>query len=106
MGLADRRLTAVDLNDHGEATPGQRDALQLLVDELDETAWATRARQHAGIATDEEYLRDFRKARAASAMWFALDPDPLTAAIQSAYEAYHAVADSAVLLDVVGQAFR
>ena len=80
--------------------------MQLLVDELDETAGATQARQHAGAATEDDYLRDFRKARAASAMWFALDPDPLTAAIQSAYEAYHAVADSAVFLDLVGEALR
>jgi hypothetical protein len=81
--------------------------LQALVDELDEAAWQIQARVHSGQAPEDEYLKAFRKARAASAVAFALDPDPRTAATEAIYEAQAALGDvspvRAAVLDILGR---
>jgi hypothetical protein len=76
--------------------PAEGDAkrdLQGLVEELDEAAWEIQARVHSGRAPEEEYLRAFRKARAASSVAFAMDSDPQAAAMEAVYEAQAAVGD-------------
>jgi hypothetical protein len=63
-----------------------QDELQALVDALDQEQWDYEARVDEG-ASDLEDPRGFARARAVSALAFALDPDALTAAAESAYEA-------------------
>ena len=81
--------------------------VQRLVDELDQIAWKVQAEVHAGRAPEEDYLEAFSSARAASAVAFALDPDPFTAAVESVYEAQSAVRDvarvRALVLDILGR---
>jgi hypothetical protein len=81
--------------------------MQALVDELDEAAWEIQERVHSGRLPKDEYLQAFRKARAASAVAFALEPDPRTAALEAVCEAQSAAGDlspvSAVVLDILGR---
>ena len=79
----------------------EREDVRVLSDELDEVAWTIQARMHQGAAAEEEYTRAFRRARAASALFFALDENPLSAAIQALYEAHHAIGDAEALRQVV-----
>ncbi len=94
VSLADPRLErALSILAGRRAEGGERVELEALVEELDEAAWETQARVHAGRAPEDEYLRAFRKARAASSVAFALDPDPKAAAMEAVYEAQAAVGD-------------
>lgn len=79
----------------------EREDVRVLSDELDEVAWTIQARVHQGVAAEEEYTRAFTRARAASALFFALDENPLRAAIQSVYEAHHAIGDAEALRQVL-----
>lgn len=71
----------------------ERNALKALVDALDERAWDIQDEVEAGRAAEQQYLDGFALARAASAVWFALDADPLTAALEATYEAQAARGD-------------
>ena len=71
----------------------ERSEVQHLTDELDEIAWDTQEKMEAGIVSRSAYSIAFRRARAAASVGFALDPDALTAALESVYEAQAAVAD-------------
>jgi hypothetical protein len=73
-----------------------RASAKALTDELDEVAWDIRDRVEAGDAEQEEYLAAFRRARAAMSLWFALDADPIVAALELVYEARAALDDGAV----------
>ena len=88
-GLTDDRvehaLSALERREYGDSET--RAALKEFVDELDERAWDIRDRVDARTAKLDEYVRAFREARAANSLWFALDPDPTTAAMEAAYEA-------------------
>lgn len=64
-----------------------RDELRALVDELDEAAWDA---QDAGRP---DYLPSFARARAAGALDYALDADPLLAALEAAYEVQAGLGD-------------
>lgn len=75
--------------------PSQRDALKVLVDELDERAWDVQDEVTAGRAPQEAYIVAFSLARAASAVWFALDSDELHAALEAVNEAQAARGDLA-----------
>ena len=81
-------LTSLECGAYGE-TPA-RAQLAALVEEFDEQAWRI---QEAGLDEGAEYLAAFCRARAAASVWFALDDDPRTAAIEAAYEAQAALAD-------------
>jgi hypothetical protein len=87
-GLTDPRvdaaLAALESGRTGEGSA--RDAIAQLVEELDTIAWAAQDRDEA-----EEFDRIFRLARAANALWSALDVDPTVAAADAAYEAFAAV---------------
>lgn len=72
-----------------------RDSLKVLVDELDERAWAIQDQSEEGNATQQQYLDAFALARAASAVWFALDSDALQSALDCVYEAQAATGDLA-----------
>jgi hypothetical protein len=72
---------------------GERGEVKELVDELDKAAWNLRGNLQARGAGGSEYLVAFRRARAAMALWFALDGDPLAAAMEAAYEAEAAMGD-------------
>src|SRR5215471_9210009 len=62
-------------------------ALGQLESELDNLAWDEQQRMWQGAAEDDDYGRAFARARAVSALQYALGPDPLWAALQVVYEA-------------------
>lgn len=61
--------------------------LRQLVDNLDDQYFAAQKLHEADPQENETYLTLFRKARAASAVLFALNEDPFIAATESIYEA-------------------
>jgi len=83
----------------GEST--ERDALAQLIETLDEHAWDLQDLVNNGGATQRDYLEAFARARAASAVWCAMDLDPLEAALESSYEAQAAKGDLQGLRQVV-----
>jgi hypothetical protein len=95
VGIADPRLgSALERLQAGEyGDSPQRGAVLALTEELDEAAWDVNRRVEAGEADKADYLKAFRKARAANAVWYALDPDPMAAAAETTYEALAAVDD-------------
>jgi hypothetical protein len=90
----ERALEALRAGRYGDSA--ERDAAKRLADELDEVAWDLQERVDAGEADQEDYLAAFRRARAVAALWFALDEDPPTAAMEAAYEARAATDDGVV----------
>lgn len=108
MSLTDPRLErALSELAQQRAERNGRDEVEALVQELDEQAWKIQARVHSGRLQEDEYLRAFRKARAASSVAFAMDPDPQTAAMEAVYEAQAAVGGigpvKAAVLDILGR---
>ena len=67
---------------------------------LDEAAWDLQERMDAGQAAHDEYLAAFRRARAVTSLWFALDSDPMVAAMEASYEARAAADDAAVRREI------
>ena len=94
----DRALTALRAGRYGESE--ERSAVKAFADRLDELAWDIQEQVDTGEAEQEDYLTAFRKARAATALWFALDEDPRTAAIEAAYEAQAATDDGLVRREI------
>lgn len=74
----------------------EREGLKALEAELDEQAWDLQDHADRGEADQEEYFAAFKRARAVSAAWFALDGDALQAALEAAYEARAATDDDEV----------
>lgn len=64
-------------------------------DEIDEI--------HEGTAERAEYQEAFRRARAVSAIAFALDADPRNAALEAAYEAEAATENLALIRSIVNE---
>lgn len=89
-GLSDPRVdVALAALESGRTGDGPaRDAIGRLVEELDAAAAAARDR-----GDGEELERAFRQARAANALWSALDVDPTVAAADAAYEVYSVLGD-------------
>jgi hypothetical protein len=83
-----------------------RAGVQQLTDRLDEEQWAVQERVDEGQATPAEHLTAFSAARAASAVYYALDADPETAALEALYEANAATDDLESLRHVVRQRLR
>jgi hypothetical protein len=94
----ERGLDGLRNGRYGDAE--DRAAVKALADRLDELAWDLQDQVDAGEAEQEDYLAAFRKARAATALWFALDPDPRTAAIEAVYEAQAATDDGVVRREI------
>ena len=84
----------------------ERTELGLLTDELDEIAWRLQERVDAQQANEAEYLVAFRRARAAAALFSALDAQPLKAALDSLYEAHHAIGDEQALRALIDEVLR
>lgn len=78
-----------------------RTALVSAVAYLDEAQWDLQDLVDEGKAAPAEHLVAFRRARAASAVAFASDPDPLVAALEGIYEASAAVEDPEPLFSTV-----
>src|SRR5262245_39225834 len=81
----DAALAALQVASFGDAI--QLTALSSLESELDNVGWDQQERMSRGMVTEAEYDRAFARARAWSALWFALERDPLTSALQGVYEA-------------------
>ncbi|MDO7881352.1 hypothetical protein [Antiquaquibacter soli] len=94
-------LRAVQSEPLPESDP-LRATLFRVVERLDEVAWEIQSRIDEGTGTEAEYESAFTRARAAHALWFSLDPDPMVAAKESAYEAYSATDDLSWIEDLVG----
>lgn len=71
--------------------------VEQITNELDEQAWDIQDLVDAGAASQEAYEEAFRKARAAAAVGYALDPDPRASAFEAVYEAQAAVVDLAAV---------
>ncbi len=108
-GLAEPLLerALVQLRHHRAGDVDLRRAIHDLVQQLDRTQWQIQAAVEAGNAPEAAYEAAFAEARAAHAVWYALDPDPVTAALESLYEAGAATDDPDALrsasLSVLGQ---
>lgn len=74
-------------------------ALTRLAAELDQIAWTIQDSLGDG-ESDEEYLSAFRRARAVSALSFALEQNVLTAALEATYEAIAAIGKDAVIRSI------
>ncbi|MGH3799087.1 MAG: hypothetical protein ACRDTD_02960 [Pseudonocardiaceae bacterium] len=79
----------------------ERTAVEALTEELDEAAWDLQEQVESGLESQELYLAAFAKARAAAALAFAFEPNPLDAAFEVIYEANFAVQDLEDLKAVV-----
>jgi hypothetical protein len=97
-GLGDQSLEAAvaAMRDGRYGDSANRERLKALETELDERAWDLQDQADRGEVDQEEYLAAFRRARAASAAWFALDDDALQAALEAAYEVRAATDDDEV----------
>jgi hypothetical protein len=104
--LVDLRLdTALAAIRNGAA--GGRDecsAVSGVTEELDEKAWDIQEQVDEGALPQEAYLEAFRMARAAASVGFALEVDPLKAALEAVYEAQAAIADLGAIRTAIGPA--
>lgn len=95
LGLSDPRLQAalerLRRGEYGDSP--ERRAIEAMTKELDESAWDIQDRVEAGAAAQADYVKAFRIARAANAVWCALDADPMEAAVEATYEAGAAIDD-------------
>lgn len=83
--------------------PDLRDRVEQVVRRLDEDSWdAQEALDARGRNTVGE-LSEFARARAAHAVWFALDSANASDAQDAVYEAHHAIGDSERLRSIVNE---
>jgi hypothetical protein len=87
--LKDPRLDEAlqSLNARGAKTDAARRVTEQVTNELDERARDLQDLIGTGAASQSAYETAFRKARAAAAVGYALDVDPLTSAFEAVYEA-------------------
>jgi hypothetical protein len=78
-------------------------ATTTLTDRLDKLAWDIQDKMEEGTAEQAEYLEAFRRARAVSAVAFALDTDPQNAALEAAYEAEAATENLGLIRSIVNE---
>jgi hypothetical protein len=102
VGLEDPRISAglQALTQQNATTLETVDAVKMVVDELDEAAWDMQDQVDVGLRSGDEFDIVFARSRAATAVWYAFNPDPLVAALESAYEA-QAASDLDALLTVI-----
>jgi hypothetical protein len=84
-----------------EMSPAAARDVETLVGELDEIAWHVYEDERSSEA---EYLRAFRRARAAAAVAAALRPDALAASLDAVYEASFGVEDERSVWRAVARA--
>jgi hypothetical protein len=75
-----------------------RSEVKEVVERLDEKAFDMQDQVEAGKAEYDDYVRAFRRARAVASLEYALDPDAVTAAAESCYEAVAATDDVEALV--------
>jgi hypothetical protein len=97
---------ALDLARRGSLDGALRSQLRDLAEQLDERYWSLQKAYEDGSASEADYMKAFSDARAVSSVGFALDPDPLTAALEATYEAHAAAADGAEVLEAAERALR
>jgi hypothetical protein len=74
-----------------------------LTERLDELAWDIQEEVDDGQTEEAEYIEAFRRARAVSAVVFALDADPQNAALEAAYEAEAATENLDLIRSIVNE---
>jgi len=94
---------ALETLQQGNLDESLRLELSALADVLDTEYWTLQSAYEEGGASEESFLCAFRRARAVAAVCFALHPDDLYAALESAYEAYSAVEDGDSVLKAVAK---
>ena len=89
VGVVDERLDRgiAGLEGTVEIPSSLRSEINVLWDELDVKAWDIQDLIEDGHATEGEYEAAFFKARAANALWYALDPDRMIGTLECVYEA-------------------
>ena len=92
----------VDLRSGRRGGAGARSA-EALAERLDETAWDVQDGVDDGSADVAEYDVAYRRARAASALSFALGADPREAALEAAYETEAATDDLSLVDGIVAE---
>ena len=104
FGLDDSRIQDVLVagrNRQFGAGP-EREALRVLVEELDERAWNIQDQdQDDGGAETQAYLEAFSLARAADASWCSLELNATEAALETVYEAQAATGEVGEVQQVV-----
>jgi hypothetical protein len=95
------RAALAALDDGRFGATEERGAILGVVDDLDEVAWDLQERSERREASQGEYLAAFRRARAASAIASALDPDAFVAATEGIYEAEAAISDLDAIRSIV-----
>jgi hypothetical protein len=83
-----------------------RNAVRELTQSLDEDQWALQEEVDAGNASASEHLAAFSRARAASAVEFAMAPNPREAALEALYETLAAIDDIAELQVLVAESIN
>lgn len=93
--LVDPRLDAalVAVRDGSPGGHAECSAADHVTGELDEIAWDIQDKVDEGTLSYEAYCEAFGRARAAAAVGFALEADPLEAALEGIYEAQAALGD-------------
>lgn len=104
--LANPRIDAVflALRDGRLGETDQREAVKQLEDELDERARGIREDLEAGRAGNDEYLAAFARARAAGAVWWAMDDLDLHAALEAVHEAQAATGELGAVRRLIEEA--
>jgi hypothetical protein len=100
--LVDRRLSTA-IRAKGEYSVLGNDSvaeISSLVRQLDEKAWTLQDQVERGEAEEREYLSAFAKARACAAVEFSLGRTE-ESDLESLYEAYHAIGDRGVFVQLV-----
>ncbi|HEX4444628.1 MAG TPA: hypothetical protein VHZ81_13745 [Galbitalea sp.] len=89
VGVVDERLDRgiAALEGTTEISPSLRSDINVLWDGLDVKAWDIQDLIEGGEATEGEYEAAFFRARAANALWYALDPELLMGTLECVYEA-------------------
>jgi hypothetical protein len=103
LRLADPRLDAAlaSLREGKFGDSGERSAVQQLTRELDAIGWEAQKTAEECNSSMQPYYAAFARARAAASVKWALDSNPLNAALEAVYEAQAAVADLQALRTVV-----
>lgn len=84
----------------------ERERIRALADQLDEIYFDLQEAAEAHGAEASDWEQAFRRARAVSSLYWALDDDPLTAASEAVYESAAAVGDPADVLAAVDLVFQ
>ena len=97
--IIDEGLNSIEATNYGDSLLRQK--VEVLINELDEVQWAIQELLDEGQGDQASYLRAFGQARAAQAIYSALDANPFVAATEAIYEANAATDDLTNLKKVI-----